>query len=90
MENGWLYFELKTNDYFNLIKSIDKIARLNNIEKIDIDISNVSVEPPMTWTVSDNRIVELIQKDGIVIVKGLSKGKTVVEYDGTKLEIIVK
>lgn len=88
-ENGWLYFELKTEDYFNLIKSMDAIARLNNIEKIDIDISNVTVDPPLIWISSDNRIVELIQRDGIVIVKGLSKGKAVVEYDGVRLEITV-
>ena len=68
---------------------MDAIARLNNIEKIDIDISNVTVDPPLIWISSDNRIVELIQRDGIVIVKGLSKGKAVVEYDGVRLEITV-
>lgn len=90
MENGWLYFELKANDYFNLIKSMDNIVRLSNMGKVDVDISNVSVELPMTWTVLDNSIVELIVKERIVNVKGLSKGKTAVEYDGIKLEITVK
>ena len=89
-ENGWLTFELKTEDYFNVIKAIDKISRLEIMEKVNFDRSNVFLISPVTWTISDKTIVESTINGNTVTVKGLSKGKVVVEYDGVKIEIVVE
>jgi len=89
-ENGWLYFELEINDYFSLIKSIDKVARLSDIEKIKVDKSNITIAPPISCSIQDDTIAEVIIKDDVFIVKGLSQGKTIFKYDDIKIEITVE
>ena len=89
LENGWLYFELETDNYFDLIKSVDKISRLHNIEKVELDRTDVTLIPPPVWTVSNNEILEIIESNETISIKGLSKGETIIEYDGVSLKIKV-
>lgn len=94
LENGWLYFKLANGGYFNLIKAMDKIARLDNIEEIDVDKRNITLIPPIIWSSSNKRVVDFIEFDennyGKVTIKGLSKGETIVNYDGVFCKITVE
>lgn len=89
LEDEWLYFELEKDDYFNLIKSVDKVSRLYNIETVELDRSDVTLIPPSIWTVSNNEILEIIEENGTISIKGLSKGEAIIEYDGVSLKIMV-
>lgn len=85
IDNGWLYFRLNSNDYFSLIKSIDVISRLDNIEKIDFDQREITLIPPPIWEVSDSSIVEIVEKDDNsekIVVKGLAKGEVLISFEG--------
>lgn len=93
LENGWLYFEINTKDYFSLVKAMDKVARLDSIEEVDVDRSEITLIPPSSWVSSNTKIVDIIEKDengyAIVKIKGISKGKAMIEFDGIACEIIV-
>lgn len=93
IDNGWLYFRLNSSDYFSLIKSIDVISRLDNIEKIAFDQRDITLVPPPIWEISDSGIVEIVEEDynaGKVVVRGLAKGEVLVSFDGVTYKLTVE
>lgn len=92
LENGWLYFHLNSNDYHGLINSIDAISRSDMFEKVEFDKRKITLIPPSNWEISDHAIVEIVDFDynsGKIIVKGISKGEVLIEFDGIVCKLTV-
>ena len=91
--DGWLYLELEEENYFNIIKACDKVARLSEIARVEKDKRNiVSVIPPI-WQVSDETIVSIETNSAdyrFVTITGLKSGTVTLDYAGVKCEIIVR
>lgn len=91
--NGWFYLELEEEGYFNAVKACDIVARLPEIEAVEMDKRNlVSVIPPI-WQVSDETIVRLETNSEhyeSAVVTGLKAGTATVDYAGVKCEITVQ
>lgn len=82
-DNGWLSLELMEENYFDVIKALDKLSRLNDFEEIKPAINYYSPLPPPTWLVSDSTIVKLEtnpENYGTAVITGLKPGKVVVEF----------
>lgn len=93
LENGWLYFHLKSSDYYSLISSIDKISRLDIFEKVEFDKSEMTLIPPSNWEISNNNILEIIETDyntGKIIVKGIDKGEALIKFDGVVYKLTIR
>ncbi len=91
-KDGWLYLELATEGYFELIKAVNALSRMSTIEKVMFDRSEVFFIPPATWQISDTSIAvfESTNYDCfIAIIKGIKPGKVTIEYGGIKCEIII-
>lgn len=92
LENGWLYFHLNSSDYYSLINSIDAISRLDMFEKVEFDKREITLIPPSNWDFSDRNIVEIVEFDyssGKIIVKGISKGEVLINFDGIVYKLTV-
>lgn len=94
INNGWFVVNTKTNDYFNLITTIDEFARNKFIDSIEFDRREVVCIPPPSWTISDDSIIEIIkivESDYFHIqIRGLSKGTAIIELDGVSCSITVE
>lgn len=92
--NGWLYLELATEDYFNVVKAIDKLSRLSTIEKVEPDKSEITFIPPAIWEISDYSVAVFLESEGgavsRAIVKGIKAGKVTVNFAGISYEITVQ
>ena len=91
-DDGWLYFELVEENYFNIIKAADILSRLPEIEKVELDTSNVTLIPPSIWEISDKTVASLVTDTndyGSVIIKGLKSGEVTVELAGVSCIIKV-
>lgn len=90
-DNGWLYFELAEENYFNVIKAADILSRLPEMEEVELDTSNVTLPPPPIWEISDRTIASLdLDMNGDAIIRGLKPGEVTVEYAGVSCKIKVK
>lgn len=88
-DNGWVYLELKTEDYFSLIKAKDRVAKMKKIEFVEEKREIIMASPPV-WEISNPEIVEIIDKDGKSWVKGLKPGKAIIKYTRYEKEITVE
>ena len=94
-EDGWVYLELKTEDYFSLIKAKDRVAKMKKIEFVEEEIEMITSSPYTPpewpeWEISNPEIVEIINKDGKSWVKGLKPGKAIIKYKRYEKEITVE
>ena len=92
-DSGWLYLELTTKSYFEVIKAVDVLSRLPSIEKVEFDKSElVSVIPPI-WQISESSVAVFESTVGggypTAVIKGLKPGKATVDYGGVNCEITV-
>ena len=96
--NGWLYMELATGGYFNVVKAIDTLSRLSTTEEVIPDKSDALIPPgpPLfIWQISDKEIADFVE--GVLwgdypkaVIKGMKPGKVIVEYvDHSYCEITV-
>lgn len=87
----WLRFVIETNDYFSLIKAMDKIARLSKVEKIKYEREAIADIFPTSLIYVDNpKIAELILLNGKKYLKGLEPGKVKIIAPGIQFEITVE
>lgn len=91
--NGWLFLELATENYFNVIKTLDIVSRLSYIEKVDKDYSNIISIPPPEWCLSNWSIVKFDFIDNgnspIAVIKGIKAGTVRVNYGAVDCLITV-
>ena len=90
-DNGWLYFELAEENYFNIIKAADILSRLPEMEKVELDTSNVTLIPPPIWEISDETVASLSNDYNLeyILIKGLKPGEVTVEFAGVSCKIKV-
>ena len=95
-DNGWLYLELETGGYFEVIKAADILSRLSTIEKVELDRSllDLSLPVPPTWELSNYTIAEFVE--GVLwddypkaVIRGLKAGKVTIDFNGVTCEITV-
>lgn len=91
-ENGWLYLELAKENYFDVIKAIDKLSRTATFEEVKADTSQMCPLPPPYWEVADTNIAEIKVDDDYytATIKGLKPGEVSVGFDGVWCNIIIK
>ncbi|MCL2061633.1 MAG: hypothetical protein FWH03_03305 [Firmicutes bacterium] len=92
-ENGWLYLELATEGYFEVIKAVNDLARLSTIDKVSLDRSEIFLIPPPEWGISDRSIADFESKGGgeypTAVIKGLKAGNITVYFDDVTCAITV-
>lgn len=91
-EDGWLYLELVEENYFNVIKALDILSRLPEMEYVEPDKSDVNFIIPPIWQISDETIACLetdTNNYGNAIITGLKSGEVIVEIAGVSCKIKV-
>lgn len=92
-DNGWLYLELTSEGYFEVIKAIDTLSRLSTIKSAMPERELISIIPPV-WNISDSTIAifESTNYGGApsAVIRGIKSGKVIVDFDGVSCEITVK
>lgn len=90
-DNGWLYFELAEENYFNVIKAADSLSRHPEIEAVELDTSDVTLVIPPIWEISDEMVASLdVDTNGDAIIRGLKRGEVTVEFAGVSCKVEVK
>lgn len=91
-ENDWLYLELETEDYYELIKTMDVVSKLTNVEKVTFDVRTGTIIPPVWETINgSSSIVKFVSRinGSIVTIEGVNPGTIKVGYNGVWREVTV-
>lgn len=88
---GRLYLELKKPGYYNVIKTLDILARLSIIKSVEPVYFDV-VQP--VWEISDRAIIDFVDEKqkynlGMTKVVGLRPGEVTIYYSGLNYIITV-
>lgn len=92
-DNGWLLFNLETNDYFKLVKVMDAVSGMDFVNEINVDKSEITIPPPSIWQTSNNDVIEIIDiSDDYSKIKviGKSIGEAFIEIDGINFTLNVE
>mgnify|MGYP003308777976 CR=1 FL=1 len=97
--SSWIKLNLTTNNYFELIKTMDEVVMFDTSAQIIVDQSNMAlgIAPPLFgWIVSDPNIAKIVERDPTngkkIKVQAIASGKTIIKYSPTlySVELTVK
>ncbi len=84
---GKLLIVINISNYYDLIKTIDKLAKADYIEFIDFNYIDV-IHP--TWEISNRELIDVIINDNnSITITALNSGIVVIKYDGIECTITI-
>lgn len=81
-----LIINIKDSSYFNIIKTVSKLAQSKNIESVRLRPFDV-IYP--IWEIDHPELVEFEMEIGSITIKAVAPGKVTITYDGKSCEITI-